>query len=362
MEFYTMSDIIPLLPIPAPPQGRISYNLPCPCCDRPERKKDRHLNIHLQKNVFRCSKCGWNGGVLDLYAQFSHTPRHMARDALLHIFNGSADSVKAKPTVRRPATRMDSPPVPDETPLVDVDVRHQTYSAFLSMLSLAPDHRQNLAARGLSVDAVEKGGYRTTPVAGSRIFAKQLLDAGCRLEGVPGFYIDKAGQWTAIAMRRGLLVPVRDPQGRIQGIQVRLDRQDRRKYRWLSSVGATGGCGAESWAHLAGPPMEAIILTEGPLKADVVHCLTGQTVLAVPGVNALRHLEAALVELVGLGVRQVMTAFDMDFLQNPHVRNGYAELVGLLGRMEFGFGTYLWDPGFKGLDDFVLARCRVRND
>lgn len=47
--------------------------------------------------------------------------------------------------------------------------------------------------------------------------------------------------------------------------------------------------------------------------------------------------------------------FDMDFATNHHVQNGYNSLLQLLGNMGFTFGTYLWDPRYKGLDDYVLA-------
>jgi hypothetical protein len=135
---------------------------------------------------------------------------------------------------------------------------------------------------------------------------------------------------------------------------------NKRKYRWVSSAeikGGTGGCGAEGWAHIAGPAHECILLIEGPMKADIVHWLTGQTALAVPGVNALKHLERALTDLIEQGARQVMTAFDMDFLKNPHVQNGYAELTALLGRMNLRYGTYLWPPDYNGLDDYVRQFC-----
>ena len=35
--------------------------------------------------------------------------------------------------------------------------------------------------------------------------------------------------------------------------------------------------------------------------------------------------------------------------------NGYNNLLQLLGDMGFTFGTYLWDPRYKGLDDYVWA-------
>ena len=72
---YQMTDIIPLLPIPQPPFGKSSYNIPCPLCDRPGTR-DKHLNINLKRNVFRCPKCGqFEGGVFDLYAYYADVPR-----------------------------------------------------------------------------------------------------------------------------------------------------------------------------------------------------------------------------------------------------------------------------------------------
>jgi len=207
--------------------------------------------------------------------------------------------------------------------------------------------------RGLTDQAICGNKYRTTLNIGEKALAKRLLAAGYDLDGVPGFFMDNKGQWSFISNKRGILVPVRDIQGRIQGMQIRRDNVDRRKYRWVSSADMQGGCGAEGWVHLAGPVSECIILIEGPMKADIVHCLTGQTVLAVPGVNSLKYLERALAELLELGVKRVMTAFDMDFLINCHVRAGYLELVSLLSQMSLEFGTYLWNPDYNGLDDYI---------
>ena len=153
--------------------------------------------------------------------------------------------------------------------------------------------------------------------------------------------------------RRGILIPVRDVQGQIQGLQVRLDNVEKRKFRWLSSNGLEEGCGAKTWVHLAGEPRPLVLLTEGPMKADVIHFLTGQTVLAVAGVNSLSQLKPALEKLQAAGMEKVMTAFDMDYLINPHVRAGQENLAHLLDQCGISYGTYLWDPRYKGLDDYI---------
>ena len=67
---YQMTDILPLLPIPQPPYGKSAYNIPCPLCDKPGTR-EKHLNINLKRNVYRCPKCGqFQGGVFDLYAYY----------------------------------------------------------------------------------------------------------------------------------------------------------------------------------------------------------------------------------------------------------------------------------------------------
>jgi len=357
MDKLRMADIIPLLPLPRP-DGKSSYYVQCPHCDRRGRQKDKHLNINLMKDVFRCAMCGWKGGIFDLYAFYTGTPRENVRDELMRIINGSSPGILNK----QQYTLQFAPQASQitEAPATDISIRDATYRAMLSMLSLAPDHKQNLLSRGLSEKAIIENEYGTTPMVGGKMIARRLLESGHQIEGVPGFYKDSSDTWTFIECKRGILIPVRDMNSRIQGIQVRRDNVEKRKYRWVSSAGINSGKGAESWVHLAGPVRERIILSEGPLKADVIFHLTGQTVVAVPGVNSLKHLEKALVDLTELGVVQIMTAFDMDFLKNPHVQNGYSELVGLLGRLNIQFGTYIWQPEYNGLDDYVLECCLRR--
>ncbi len=72
MERIRMTDVVSLLGLPQPPASRSSYYVRCPCCDG---EHNRHLNINLKKEVFRCAKCGASGGIFDLYALFTGTDR-----------------------------------------------------------------------------------------------------------------------------------------------------------------------------------------------------------------------------------------------------------------------------------------------
>lgn len=347
MERFSMSQVVSLLNLPGPPGGRSAYYIQCPCCDDSPRKK--HLNINLKKEVFRCPKCGVNGGIFDLYALYTGVPRDKVRKALVESLG--------TPEIRKPEPKKPLPEDVPESPLADIDIRHATYTALLSKLSLQPDHWNNLIGRGFSQKDIVDSRYKTTPVVGMSTIARQLQSEGLCLAGVPGFYRTETGSWTFIQEKRGILIPVRDRQGRIQGLQIRRDNVSKRKFRWISSSFQLEGCGAVGWTHLSGPVRPRIILTEGPMKADVIHALTGMTVLAVPGVNALTQLEVALKDLRNEGLEEIKTAFDMDFATNHHVQNGYNDLLRLLERMGFRYGTYLWDARYKGLDDYIWECC-----
>lgn len=349
MEKIHISDVISLLRLPHPKTGQSSYYIRCPCCDDDPRKE--HLNINLIKDVFRCPRCGVSGGIFDLYSLYTGIPRSDA-------FKSISDRLGVAEPVSSHGKRVSVIPMKkqEEYPINDVGIRNATYTAFLAKLSLAKDHAHNLFSRGLSAEDIERNGYKTTPVIGMRVLAKQLQSEGHYLSGIPGFYRNEDGEWVFVQEKRGILIPVRNRKGEIQGLQLRCDNVERRKFRWISSTGQKDGCRAEGWIHVVGTDYSQAILTEGPMKADVIHALTGKTVIAVPGVNALTKLREVLDELKTLGLREIKTAFDMDFALNPHVQAGYNALLSMLDASGFRYRILLWDPSYKGLDDYIYAK------
>ena len=272
MEMFHIWDVVSVLNLPPAPSGRSSYYIPCPCCD--SRSRDKHLNINLRKEVFRCPKCGVSGGIFDLYSLYTGIPRDDVREAMAERLGISGQSY-------RPPKKVVVKEV-EESPVADIETRHKTYTALLGKLSLASDHTENLLQRGLKEDEIRQLGYRTTPVVGMTKMAKELVQEGCALSGVPGFYRTEDGQWKFTVNQRGILIPVRDGKGRIQGMQIRRDDAKKRKFRWVSSTELKNGCKAEGWTHLAGTSAETMLLTEGPMKADVIHALTGLSVWQSP--------------------------------------------------------------------------------
>lgn len=150
MEIFHMWDIIPLIGIDMPPSGRSPYNVQCPCCDESPRKK--HLNINLKKDVFRCPRCGISGGIFDLYTLYTGVPRDKARKAIAERIGIPENALPRKKIAVKHQVEL-------ECPLTDIDSRHATYSALLSKLSLAADHRENLLNRGLTDAAIERLCY-----------------------------------------------------------------------------------------------------------------------------------------------------------------------------------------------------------
>ena len=75
MEIFHMWGIVSLLGLPVPTAGRSSYYIQCPCCD--ENPREKHLNINLKKEVFRCPRCGISGGIFDLYALYNQREKRI---------------------------------------------------------------------------------------------------------------------------------------------------------------------------------------------------------------------------------------------------------------------------------------------
>lgn len=350
MEIFHIWDVVSVLGLPQAPYGRSDYYIQCPECDR--GSKGKHLNINLKRDVFRCPKCGVSGGMFDLYALFTGISRDSVRDAMIEAIGspGSRKYIKHKNQVQSIRRNEDNY---TESMLSSLETRDKAYRAFLSKLTLESDHRNNLRNRGLTDNEIESLGYRTLTSNGVTGISKCLNDNGVVLAGVPGFFMTKEDVWSFSHTKRGILVPVRNRYGKIQGMQLRLDDEEKRKYRWISSGSMNKGCKASGWTHLAGEPRDTILITEGPMKADIIHALSGLTVLAVPGVNALTELEKSLADLKECGTEMIMTAFDMDMATNPHVQKGYYNLLNLIDKMGFKFGTYLWDGRYKGLDDYI---------
>lgn len=66
-----------------------------------------------------------------------------------------------------------------------------------------------------------------------------------------------------------------------------------------------------------------MLVTEGPLKADIAHYLSRYTFVSVAGVNAIKGIEQVLKEL---DAKRVFIAYDMDLKNNKNVQKAKERL------------------------------------
>ena len=235
-----------------------------------------------------CPDCPGNcgGGVLDFYNLFfglkDRGEAFKAIEQSLGIKdNGTKEQYRKEHTVK--------PKIQKET--ADIEVRNKTYSEMLKILSLSDAHRKHLLGRGFTDEYIKKIGFRSVPQTGIESLCRILLNRGCQLEGVPGFYKTERGEMALACYGSGFFIPYRDDEGRIQALQIRrdLDINDKcspeekkemkqQRYRWLTSSGKDGGSSASNYAYFTPPPSritgkrKVAYATEGGLKAEAARC------------------------------------------------------------------------------------------
>ncbi len=325
----------------------VEYKALCPFCGDTKY----HLGLNRAKEQFHCFRCKESGNSVTLVAK------------LCGVSNGEAYRMlkKALDDPFLPLPRLpEATQVLTETPIKSVRERHSVYYDLLSLLSLRPMHRENLMERGLSFSHIHQFMYRSIPL--DPVFRREVLkelSSKHDLCGIPGFYRDKNGDLQMFVSKySGMYIPVCDKDGYIQGLQMRLDVPSggsEKKFRWFSSRHFNEGCGAKPWVHVVGDVgADEACLTEGAMKSDITSVLSsGRLFIAVPGVNAIGELPAVVRSL---GLKTVYEAFDMDKRSNPEVKRALISLRETLARCSVKCVSCSWDPRFKGIDDYFLAK------
>lgn len=327
----------------------------CPFCgDSQKSKSHGHLYLKPATGEFKCHRCGEGGYAVGFYARIRGVDTKAAYREL-------AESAGCVPEIRYDPRKVIQ--VAPEEAMAPIERRHEVYTALLSLLALEPRHRADLLKRGLPEPVIVRNSYRSMPSKKIGVVCKELA-ARFDLRGIPGFYKDERGQWDMV-LYQGYLIPVRDPQGRIQGMQVRLDpNKEGKKYVWLSSRARPEGCGARRWVHVAEPlcppPPGRAWITEGPLKADIAAAFLGVRFLAVPGVAAWKNVVEVAREL---GIKKAVLAYDADISTNPDVSKSAEELAGSLRGSRIQVVPANWPPVIgKGIDDACVTLTRSRRE
>lgn len=330
---FTITEVGALLGVQRLPGGNEdSYNVVCPFCGD-ERGKCNFIVIKNGElvNVYHCFHCGAGGNMLTLYADLNgiygesryqraywkiqeELPMGM-QECKLREKRVLLREKRCKEQLAEPA---------------DYEKRDVVYREMLKLLKLSYRHKEDLRRRGLTeeeISQMEQLGYKSTCAEDSVSIARRLIKSGRNLKGVPGFFVNRNGDWEIAFYKKnsGYLCPVWSFDGRLTAFQIRLDiPYQKRKYIWLSSAKLNKGCSPGSPVSLSrDPEVRRVFVTEGILKAEITHQRTGETYIGNPGVMNHKELKQMLVRLKEQGLQEVVEANDMDKLMRLDCHEDY---------------------------------------
>ncbi len=247
---------------------------------------------------------------------------------------------------------------------------NNVYAAFKAASSLSEAHREHLQnKRSLSKERIEKD-YFTIPVNVPKTITrmKELLNGKYsdeEISKVPGFCMERVrDEWKlSFIPYEGIGILMRDMQGLISGIQVRLDKDTSPRYFFMS--GTFNGNSEIKGGGSIGTPISfekatrssvrpKIAVVEGKFKAEIL-AQNGFDTFSVQGVNNFRGLIPMIKKLPG-DKKEIYTFYDADLVKNPQVA---ASLIKLIRYLQNGLvaniHVVLWDyENGKGIDDLIL--------
>lgn len=240
---------------------------------------------------------------------------------------------------------------------------HLIYTMLLSALGLSSNHFKHLTKRGLSGEQIHKAGYATktgnTTKSVITALGRIIGEFPGKLDNVAGFFKDENDHWT-LAKTIGLMIPVRDINGKIVSLLIRRDAETGPKYVAFSSAGKPSGNKVRQTTHcpnITGPAKEVagtkIRITEGILKADIATALGNDMhCLGMHGLN----LQADLPHILEvLETDTLYTALDAGEDDNVDMLRAKASLIKLCMDAGYDYVVETWDPKYgKGIDDVLM--------
>lgn len=330
---FTITDVGALLGVLRLPGGdENSYNVVCPFCGD-ERGKCNFIVIKNGElvNVYHCFHCGAGGNMLTLYAELqgiygANRYQRAYWKIQEELPMGMQEyQMRQKKVIQREKRCKEQLAEP-----ADYRQRDTVYREMLKLLRLSYPYKEDLRRRGLKGEEIfrmERLGYRSTCPEDSVAVARRLIKSGCNLKGVPGFFVNRNGDWETAFYKKnsGYLCPAWSVDGYLAAFQIRLDvPYQGRKYVWLSSAKLNKGCSPGSPVSFSGDPeARRVFVTEGILKVEITHQRTGETYIGNPGVANHKELRQMLVQLKERGLREVVEANDMDKLMRLTCREDY---------------------------------------
>lgn len=270
-----------------------------------------------------------------------------------------------------------------------LEIRDFVYASLLRLSPASKYECLTIGKKGLRERGLENfSDYGALPCSASerkdlafqlRLLLNQKFPSFVRenphgLAHIPGFWINDSGEaclWSEKDFPQPmLLIPYRNPWGRIQSCQIRFSgsiNRGQKRYLWLSlpsmqSAGSGTPIHYANWKDFgAAHPNRPVLITEGALKADVVakfcpHFL----IVANSGVGCAHEIIARITR-----GKKVSLAFDNDYHENPAVIRQLAKLILLISEFDDSkvsvknTAILIWERSYKGIDDALLNAVKI---
>ena len=372
---FTLKEVADLLDLEQVAHRKTAggYYTTCPFC----HSDLLHLKFDNKAGggVFRCVNCGNAGNAAELYAAFKNIDKRRAYAEICHELDLNNESTKIR------AAALPKVEFHEKKPIAPVEKISAFYTAYLKRLNLSKEHRNNLIIRGLTDAQIDKFEFKSTPSNLSEmelaILTLQVInETGFEPVDIPGFFkktIKNTEYWIPyVSKETGFYVPVRNSDGLMYGMQIRMDTKDKNKYKAFSSnpdydLFRNGGTASCQFVHFScsinrlnaewlKKLKHTLYLTEGPLKAQIASLLSNKVFLAIQGVCSTTYLEQALLEAKKIGFTRVVTCLDMDKLDNPQVAQALEKITAKIQSVGLEVVDFNWDSNYKGIDDYLLAK------
>lgn len=334
------------------------------------------FNINTVMNIFHDWKLDVAGGPIRFYMElyglsFVDAVKKIASEYHLGSFQGrvSADTEKKLLTVKTVKK------------VLNLDLIDKVYNIFLDMLTLSEEDAALLKLRGFTEEELVEYKFKTFPrrlVTFRKELEKRVEEETGSVDSlfeVPGFF-KKQGEPFSFGYQSGIIIPCRNYEGKIVGLQIRKrDTTADNKYTWFSSAYclkddkdnnyvADGLSPGSPVGFEPGKFQSKIFITEGFFKAVRLRKAYGMSSITVQGVtnwrpviNAVKGLKTKTPKL-----REILIAYDSDMCYNLNVLTQAAKLGEELKNNGVSVTYALWEysEDTKGIDDLIDTLGDIR--
>lgn len=343
-----------------PTGNKESIYIQCPFC----KSRKKPLNVNLKTSLYRCNKNpDHKGNILTFYKEV------MGCQSNKEAYHEITDRLNIKDKSYIPKIEIEECKECE----IDKEKNAKVLEVFLEKSYLTKQNREDLLARGFTLERIKELKYKTLPSRNGKEIVEFVNSLGISLgikdfSGVIGFFISKKNYWVVAHYMQGIMVPYRDFYGNIQSIQIRKDENTRKidpetgekehKYGYLTSRNKKRGTAAKQCVHYSGVfggdgllvKNGTLVLIEGGMKGDLFYDLTGQPAINIPGVNCISILEKEFEFLKTKGIHTIMNGLDMDRVLNINVLESLVKIEKLIKKHEFFYKQLTWNTEYTTVD------------